>query len=138
MRVVSLGLMIAFLVTALHVVVDHGASGEGHGVFFSHACPPHLDDDDQATDMHHQHDDEDEHASEPHAGHHHADTHSHFTWYTSAGAPDARRPMALVYDTHVWVADNPVTPPAFLLHVTTCAPLAQHVCLPLWCRVLLI
>jgi hypothetical protein len=137
MRVVSLGLMIAFLVTALHVVVDHGASGEGHGVFFSHACPPHLDDDDQAADMHHQQDDGDEHAGEPHAGHHHADTHSHFTWFTSAGSPDQRRPMPLVYDTCVLVAENPVTLLS-LLHVTTIAPLARHVCLPLWCRVLLI
>src|SRR4029450_8529901 len=113
MRAVSLGLMLAFLVTALHVVVDHGASGPGHGVFFSHACPPHLHDDDHAADMQHQHDDGDEHASEPHAGHHHADTHSHFTWFTSAGAPDQRRPMPLVYATDVVVADNPVTPPAF-------------------------
>src|SRR4029450_9988687 len=135
MRAVSLGLMLAFLVTALHVVVDHGASGAGHGVFFAHACPPHLHDDDHAVDMQHQQDDEDEPASEPHAGDHHADTHSHFTWVTSAGAPDQKRPMPLVYATAVLVADNPVPSPS-LLSITTCAPLARHVCLPLWCRVL--
>src|SRR4029450_299164 len=135
MRVVSLGLMLAFLMTALHVVVDHGASGAGHGVFFPHACPPHLHDDDHAADGHHHQDDGDEPASEPHAGHPHADTHSHFTWYTSAGVPDQKRPMALVYATPVVVADTPVTPLS-VLHVTLCVPRARHVCLPLWCRVL--
>jgi hypothetical protein len=137
MRVVSLGLMMAFLVTALHVVVDHGASGEGHGVFFSHACPPHLHDDDHTADMPHHQDDKGEHASASPTGHHHADTHSHFTWYTASGAPEAKRPMALSYDAPVLGAEHPVTPPS-LLHVITCAPLARHVCLPLWCRVLLI
>src|SRR5215831_10762696 len=84
MRLVSLTLMIAFLWTTMHVVVDHGASG--HAVFFPHACPPHLDDDDQAADVHHQHADEGEPAGAHHAGHHHADTHSHCTWSTPPGA----------------------------------------------------
>jgi hypothetical protein len=56
MRLVSPRLMIAFLWTGLHVAIARGASG--HRVFFPHAWPPHLDDDDQAADMHHQWDDE--------------------------------------------------------------------------------
>src|SRR6266446_4973347 len=130
MRLVSLTLMIAFLWTTMHVVVDHGASGEGHSVFFPHACPPHLHDDDQATDMHHQQGDEGEHASEPHAGHHHADTHSHCTWYTSSGFPDVRRPMPLVHDVAIGLAANPVASPSFL-RVNAFVPLARHVCLSL-------
>src|SRR5712691_4048396 len=137
MRLVSLTLMIAFLWTTMHVVVDHGASGEGHGVFFPHACPPHLHDDDQAADRHHQQDDEGDHASEPHAGHHHADTHSHFTWYTASGSPDARRPMPLVQDVSIGLAANPVAYPS-LLRVHAFPPLLLRMCLPLWYRVLLI
>ena len=137
MRLLSLGLIIAFLWTTMHVVVDHGASGGGHGVFFPHACLPHLHEDDQAADVPHQHDDGDEHASEPHAGHHHADTHSHFTWFTSAGAPDQRRPMPLVHAVSTGLALNPVASPS-LLRVNAFPPLLLRVCLPLWCRVLLI
>jgi hypothetical protein len=137
MRLLSLGLIIAFLWTTMHVVVDHGASGEGHGVFFPHACPSHLHEDDHAVDMHHQHDDGDEHAREPDAGHHHADTHSHFTWLTSAGFSDARRLMPLVHDVSLGLAANPVAHPS-VLRVTVFPPLLLRVCLPLWCRVLLI
>jgi hypothetical protein len=137
MRLISLGLIIAFLWTTMHVVVDHGASGEGHGVFFPHAYPSHLHEDDHAVDMHHQQDDGDEHASEPSAGHHHADTHSHFTWYTSAGTPDVKRPMPLVHEAFLGLAVNPVAHLS-LLRVTAFTPLLLHVCLSLWCRVLLI
>src|SRR5262245_38424407 len=137
MRLISLGLIIALLWTTMHVVVDHGASGEGHGVFFLHAYPSHLHEDDRAVDMHHQQDDGDEHASEPYAGHHHADTHSHFTWYTSAGTPDVKRPMPLVHAVSTGLALNSVASPA-LLRVNVSFPLLLRVCLPLWCRVLLI
>jgi len=126
MRLMSLGLIIAFLWTAMHVVVDHGASGEGHVVFFPHACPPHL------------HDDEGERASEPHAGHHHADTHSHFTWSTSSDAPDVRRPMSLIHDVSIGLAAHPVASPSLLRVYAFPPPLLLHVCLPLWYRVLLI
>jgi len=137
MRLISLGLIIAFLWTTMHVVVDHGAGGEGHGVFFPHASPSHLHEDDHAVDMHHQQEDGDEHAREPHAGHHHADTHSHFTWLTSSGFPDARQLIPLVHEVSLGLAVNPVAHPS-LLRVTAFTPLLLRVCLPLWCRVLLI
>src|SRR4029434_7632628 len=108
MRLISLGLIIAFFWTTMHVVVDHGACREGHGVFFPHASPSHLHEDDHAVDMHHQRDDGDEHPREPHAGHHHADTHSHFTWLTSFGFPDARQLMPLVHEASLGLAVNPV------------------------------
>src|SRR5215831_8121340 len=131
----SLGLIIAFLWTTMHVVVDHGTSGEGHGVFFPHASPSHLHEDDHAVDMHHQQDNGDEHASAPHAAHHHDDTHSHFTWYTSAGTPDVKRPMSLVHTVPTGLASHPVASPSFL-RVNIAFPLLLRVCLPLWCRVL--
>ena len=137
MRSISLGLIIAFLWTTMHAVVDHGTSGEGHEVFFPHASPSDLHEDDHAIDMHHQQDDGDEHASAPHAGHRHADTHSHFAWYTSASTPDVKRPMSLVHAVPTGLALHPVASPSFL-RVNIAFPLLLRVCLPLWCRVLLI
>ena len=137
MRLVSLGLMIAFLVTALHVVVDHGVSGEGHVVFFPHACPPHLGDHDQAADVHHQKDDEGEPAGEHHAGHHHADTHSHFMWSTPLGAKITWRLAASLLEACSPGAQPPGPGPSSL-PVITCESPPRRVPLYLRCRVLLI
>src|SRR5919202_1519848 len=133
MRLLSLGLIIAFLWTTMHVVVDHGASGEGYGVVFPHASPPHLHDDDHAVDMPHQQNEGHAQVSAPHAGHRHADTHSHFTWYTSAGTPDVKRPMSLVHAVPTGLALHPVASPSSL-RVNATFPLLLRVCLPLWCR----
>ena len=113
MRVVSLGLMLAFLMTALHVVVDHGASGAGRGVLPHAPHPtstmtttPQTGSTSRMTGM------------SPPASRMPVITMPipiATSWYTSAGAPDQKRPMPLVYATHVVVADNPVTPPSLLL-----------------------
>src|SRR5512138_2259531 len=137
MRVVSLGLMIAFLVTALHVVIDHGASGAGHVVFFPHACPPHLDDDDQVADVHHQQDNEGEHTGEHHAGHHHADTHSHFTWATPLGADITWDLVSSLIDACSLGAQPSGLDPLSLPVITVESP-PRCVSLYLRCRVLLI
>ena len=137
MRLISLSLILAFLWTTMHVVVDHGASGEGHGVFFLHACPPHLDDDNHAVDMHHQQDDGDEHASTPRAGHHHADTHSHCTWSLPLGAQTTWPLAASLLDACLPGAPSP-DPGSLSLPVITFESPPRRVPLYLRCHSLLI
>jgi hypothetical protein len=137
MRLMSLGLIIAFLWTTMHVVVDHGASGEGRFVLLPHACPPHLDGDGQAADMHHQQDDEGEPASEPHTGHHHADTHSHFTWSLPLEAKITWYLASSLLDACLSGAQPP-GPGSWSLPVITFESPLRRVPLYLRCHVLLI
>jgi hypothetical protein len=134
-RVVSLGLMIALLVMALHVVMDHGASGQV--VFFSHASPLHLDDDHPTADGHHQQDDEGESPGEPHTDHHHADTHSHCTW-----SPPLEAPITWPLDASLIHACVPGVPPPgpgpLPLPVSTSESPPRRVPLYLRCHSLLI
>ena len=84
MRFMSCGILLAFLCTAMHVVVDHGVGGQTPFVLLPHPCAsPSFGDDHPVT---HHHDQE----ADPWHGHHptdhQAETHSHFTGYPSVPA----------------------------------------------------
>ena len=132
-RVVSLGLMIALLVTALHVVMDHGVSGQV--VFFSHTCPPHLGDVDHAA-AGQQQADEDGVAGGHDAGHRHADTHHHCTW--SPPLETSSIWHLAVSPLHAGALGIVPPPGLSALPVLLCASPPRHVSLYLRCHALLI
>jgi hypothetical protein len=79
MRVPSLVVMMAFLLTSTHVVVDHSGGGHRGSVFIPHlGAFPVVGD---------------ENTHEPSGvldpSHHDADTHCHFEWYTTTAGSDA-------------------------------------------------
>jgi hypothetical protein len=100
MRVLSFVVMMAFLFTATHVVVDHGGGGHRAAVFIPHLGAFHVDGD------------EDKH--EPSGTHdpcpHDADTHCHFEWYTTTVGSDAPLHSMVLVAIHgsPWAATEPL------------------------------
>jgi hypothetical protein len=100
MRVLSLVVMMAFLLTSTHVVVDHSGGGHRGSVFIPHlGAFPVVGD---------------ENKHEPSGvldpSHHDADTHCHFEWYTTtvgSGAPlHSMVPVAI--HGLLWAATEPL------------------------------
>jgi len=106
MRLVSLGMAIAFLLTATHVMVDHHAGRDTHFVFLPHVDASHCHSDGQCTGVHHGHDHNGAPAREHDPDHHGADTHSHFDWYTPAGSHTLSQPLLLVRAADVSVTTH--------------------------------
>jgi hypothetical protein len=77
---VSYGIILAFLCTALHIVVDHGVGGQTSFALLPHpsASPAHSDDATPGT-PHHEQEDGPWHGQHP--TDHQTETHSHFTGY---------------------------------------------------------
>ena len=94
MRLVSLSVALAFLLTAMHVLIDHRGGGYTSFVFLPHVNAAHCHGDTQCSAGHHDHDDAAEPLHGPNPHHHDTETHSHFTWYTAPGAKIAP-PFAL-------------------------------------------
>lgn len=84
MRFLTFGIILAFLFTATHVLVDHEVEGQRPFALLPHPGPCHVHSDKAHPDGHHDHDHEGEPSHEHDPYHHQADTHSHFTWYTPA------------------------------------------------------
>lgn len=85
MRFMSCGILLAFLFTAMHIVVDHRVSGQTSFALLPHPCaPPSSGDDHPVTHHHDQEEDAPSHGHLP--THHQAETHSHFTGYPSVPA----------------------------------------------------
>lgn len=84
MRTLTCGIILAFLFTATHVLIDHGAGGHQPFALLPHPSPSHTHSDAGSSAAHHDHDHEGEPCA-PHApDHHQAETHSHFVWYIPA------------------------------------------------------
>ena len=81
-RVVRLTLLLAFLVTTLHVVVDHGVGGQTPFTLLPHPCASPVPHHDDHPGTHH-HAQEEDSCHGPHPADHQADTHTHFLGYPS-------------------------------------------------------
>lgn len=84
MNWLTLGTLIAFLFTAMHVVVDHGVGRQTPFVFLPHPCLSPVYSDDPQTAAYHTDDHESASPGEQHPEHQ-AGTHSHGEWSTPTG-----------------------------------------------------
>jgi hypothetical protein len=84
MRALTFGLILAFLFTSTHVLVDHAPGRHTSFALLPHLGPSHTRTDTAHTGAHHDHDHDGEPQDEHDPSHHQADTHRHFTWYTQA------------------------------------------------------
>jgi len=84
MRALTFGLILAFLFTSTHVLVDHAAWRHTSFTLLPHLGPSHTHTDTAHAGAHHGHDHDGEPQDEHDPSHHQADTHSHFAWYTHA------------------------------------------------------
>ena len=109
-RCISWGVMLAFLLTVTHVIVDHGAGGQSSFALFSHPCPSHAHDDDQQPTTHY-HDDSDASSH----NHHQANTHDHGLWSTPAADRSALHCSLGFFDAGIFIA-APLAVPASSLH----------------------
>jgi hypothetical protein len=107
----SLGIMLAYLLTAIHVIVDHGASGQSSLVLFSHPCPSHAHDDEQQPTTPH-HDDRDASSHD----HHQANTHDHGLWSTPAADRSALHCSLGFFDAGILIAASLAAPSSSLHH----------------------
>jgi hypothetical protein len=134
-RFVSCGILLAFLCTAMHVVVDHGMGGHTLFALLPHPyASPAFGDDDPGTPHHDQ-------DADPWHGHHptdhQAETHSHFTGYPSAPAKRALHVVPSVLAADAWGIAPPMLAAAALCGHTAASP-PRSSPLSLRCSVLLI
>jgi hypothetical protein len=89
MRSLTCGIILAFLYTTTHVLIDHGAWGQRFFALLPHPASSHAHGDMAHPDAPHDHDHEGEpaHAHDPY--HHQAETHSHCVWSTPADGKSA-------------------------------------------------
>ncbi|HEY5870775.1 MAG TPA: hypothetical protein VI542_35280 [Candidatus Tectomicrobia bacterium] len=131
----SCGILLAFLFTAMHVVVDHGVGGQTSFALLPHPCLSSASGDDHPVTYH---PDQEE---TPWPGHyptdHQAETHSHFTWYTSAPVKLALHVLPSVLAADVWGLFPPMMGAATLCGTTSTSP-PRGSPLYLLCSVLLI
>jgi hypothetical protein len=80
-RFISCGILLAFLFTAMHIVVDHGVGGQNPFALLPHPCASSAHSADHSGTHHHDQEDDPWHGHHPPA--HQAETHSHFTGYPS-------------------------------------------------------
>jgi hypothetical protein len=129
MRVLNLVVMMAFLLTSTHVVVDHSGGGHRDSVFIPHlGAFPVVGD---------------KNTHEPSGVldpfHHDADTHCHFEWYTATVGSDAPLYWMVLVAIHSlpWEATGPLVgstpvyrkapehpPPCALLYLQYCSLLS--------------
>jgi hypothetical protein len=88
MRWITCGIMLAFLWTSTHVLVDHGDGGHQSFVLLPHLGPTHIPHEKEHPSTSHDH--EEEPYSTQDTSHHQADTHSHFAWYAPTDAKITR------------------------------------------------
>jgi hypothetical protein len=124
MRVLNVGVIIAFLVASTHMVVDHGG-GPRDFVLISHVSPLSFHADD------HDHESSDSHAPR----HHDADTHTHVEWYTpAAGSGVPSQPIiAVLSASDAWLtAPLSLVPPRMYVnashHPPSRVPLYSRCC----------
>jgi hypothetical protein len=108
---ISWGIMLAFLLTATHMIVDHGAGGQSSFALFSHPCPSHTHDDDQPPTTHH-HDESDASSHD----HHQANTHDHGMWSTPAADRSALHCSLGFFDAGILIAAPIAAPASSLYH----------------------
>jgi hypothetical protein len=105
MRVLlNLVVMMAFLFTATHIVVDHSGGGRRASVFISHLGAFHVDGDEDKHEPSGAHDPN----HDPY--HHDADSHCHFEWYTTTVGSDAPLYSMVPVAIHglPWAATEPL------------------------------
>ena len=136
MRFMSCGIILAFLFTAMHVVVDHGVGGQTPFALLPHPCAsPSSGDDHPVTHHHDQEEDAPSHGHLP--THHQAETHSHFTGYTPAPAKLALHVVPSILAADAWGISPPMMGAAALCGNTAASP-PRGSPLYLRCSVLLI
>jgi hypothetical protein len=118
MRLLNFGVIIAFLVASMHMVVDHGG-GPRDFVFIPHVSilPFHADD--------HDHEPSGSHARR----HHDADTPTHVEWYTPAVGSDvpSQPIIAVLIESDAGLTAPLSLPPlAFMLTPPTIPPHVSH------------
>jgi hypothetical protein len=124
MRVLNVGVIIAFLLASTHMVVDHGGGPRGF-VLIPHgnALPFHADD--------HDHESSGSHAPR----HHDADTHTHVEWYTPAAGSDvpSQPIIAVLSESGAWLTvQRSLVPPRMCVdashHPPSRVPLYSRCC----------
>ena len=124
MRVLNVGVIIAFLLASTHMVVDHGG-GPKDVVLIPHVStlPFHADD--------HDHESSGSHAPR----HHDADTHTHVEWYIPAAGsdvPSQPSTAVLIESDAALTAPLSLVPPRMYVnashHPPSRVPLYSHCC----------
>ena len=131
----SCGILLAFLFTAMHVVVDHGVGGQTPFALLPHPCASPIAGDDHPLTHHHDQEEAPWHGH--HSTDHQAETHSHFTWYPSAPAKRALHVVPSVLAADAWGIAPPMLGAAALCGHTAVSP-PRSSPLSLRCSVLLI
>lgn len=114
MRVLNLGVIIAFLIASTHMVVDHGGAPRDFALI------PHV-----GTLLFYADDHDHEPSSSPTPCHHDADTHTHVKWYTTTtGSVIPYQPISsAIVASYVWLTEEiSVAPPRFRVKASTHPP----------------
>src|SRR5438128_1624444 len=133
-RFVRCGLILAFLLASMHVVVDHGAGGQHPFALLPHPCPSSLHEDDHHP-LTHDHDEDGEPSHDHDPTHHQAETHSHCTWYTST---KSLLHLAPIVCSGSLFGMSPAVLDTLSLHENAPTPPPRSIPLYLRCSVLLI
>jgi hypothetical protein len=136
MRFMSCGILLAFLFTAMHIVVDHGVGGQTPFALLPHPCACYAHSNDHHPVTHH-HDQEDGPSHGHHPTDHQAETHSHFTGYPSVPEKLALYVVPSILAADVWGVHPPVIAASTLWGSTSASP-PRGSPLYLRCSVLLI
>lgn len=130
----SCGILLAFLFTAMHVVVDHGVGGQTLFALLPHPCasPVHAADHPDTPPS-----DQEDPRHGHHPTHHQAETHSHFTAYASVSAQLAPHVVPHTLVANVWGGHPSCLGAATLCGTTSTSP-PRGSPLYLLCSVLLI
>jgi len=131
---VSYGLLLAFLCTVLHIVVDHGVGGQSSFALLPHPCaaPVHSQDDGPGVPHH---DPEEDPGHGHHPTDHQAETHSHFTGYPAVSASPGLHVVPSTLATGAYGIVSPILNAAALCGSTTASPPSRR-SLALHCGVL--